>query len=389
VWIKKHIEKHYYPVFFFLMGLLILSNPYIGYSNLAWYLAFAIPSTSFLLYGLFITHHYIRKYAVFLFMKEEEEEIVDKFEHAKTYYGFFVIFSFILLLVATFILGARLWGYTYTPADIWKLLSEVWVIPIGVNYKLGFVQLMTLVLFIASGFLISSLLHKFVLNKLFDILRTEPGTQNTMSKILHYATVSLAMLLGFMSIHLEHLIWYIGTFMAVGLGFALKDIATDYLAGLFVLLERPLEIGNFVRIDNNPDFQGTVHKIDARTTTIMTRLNHSVIIPNRDLATKIVINWGKGRFAVGFEVQIKVDYKSNPELVRNTILEAIQGNPTILRVPNIIVRLENFEESGLYFMARAFISSRRVREQWAISAVIREDVFTAFREKGIAFGPDV
>ena len=43
LWLKKKIESHYYPVFIFIMGLLIISNPYIGYSNLAWYLAFVVP----------------------------------------------------------------------------------------------------------------------------------------------------------------------------------------------------------------------------------------------------------------------------------------------------------------------------------------------------------
>jgi small-conductance mechanosensitive channel len=385
IWLKAQINKRYYPVFIFLMGILILSNPYIGYSNLAWYLAFIIPSTTFLLYSLFVVHHFIRKYAVFLFMREEEEEIIDKFEHAKTYYGILVITSFLLLLLITFIFVTRLWDISYTPNDIWKSLSEVWVVPIGTEHKFGFVQLMTVVMFITGGFFISSTIHKFGLNKLYDILKTQPGTQNTISKILHYMIISLVTVLGFVSIHLEGIIWYFGTVSAVGLGFALKDIFTDYVAGFFVLIERPLEIGNFVRIDHHPDMLGTVHKIDARTTTIMTRLNHSIVIPNKDLANKPIINWGKGRFAVGFEMKITVDYNVNPDVVSETILNVVQSNPTILRVPTPIIRLEDFEESALYFLARAFISSRRVREQWAIAGAIRKELILVFREKNIEF----
>ena len=337
------------------------------------------------MYALFIAHHYVRKYALFLFIKEEDDEIIDKFEHAKTYFGFFVIFSFIILLGLAFLVSARIWGFPYGLNDIWKLLSDVWIIPIGATYKLGFVQLISLVIFIAGGFLVSSLLHKFILSKLFDILRIEPGTQNTISKILHYATICMAMLLGFIFIHLGDIFFYIGTLFAVGFGLALKDILTDYVAGFFVLIERPIEIGHFVRLDNNPELQGTVHKIDARTTTIMTRLNHSLIIPNKDLVTKFVTNWGKGRFAVGLEIWIRVDYKSDAEFVRQTIAEVIQNNPTILRVPRIIVRLEDFEENGLLFLARPFISSRRVQEQWNIAAALREDLFKTFREKNIIF----
>jgi small-conductance mechanosensitive channel len=361
----------------------MLSNPYIGYSNLAVFLAFAFPSSIFIIYGVFVAHFYIRKYAIFLFMKESDEEVSDKFEHAKTYYGFFVIFSFLLLLLASIILIARIWGGDFTPIDLWRLLSETLVLPIGIDRKLGFVQLISLILFIVGGFFTSSLIHRFVLNKLFDILKTEPGTQNTISKIFHYIIVSLSILLGFVSIHLEQVIWYIGTLLAVGLGLALKDILTDYVSGFFVLIERPIEIGSYIRVDNNPDLQGTVQKIDARTTTIMNRLNHSVILSNKDLVTKVISNWSKGRFAVGFEIKVSIDYKSNIDEVKKTLIEVLQSNPTILRVPNILVRLEDFEEHALYFLVRAFISARRVQEQWNIAALLREDIFKAFREKGI------
>ena len=383
--IKRQVHLHYYPVFFFIMGLLILSNPYIGYSNLAWFLAFAVPFTIAIFYGSFLVHYYVRKYAVFIFMKEDDEEISDKFEYAKTYYGFFIILTFTTLLLFAFMLTARIWGFNYMPSDVWKFLSEYWVLPIGHN-KLGFVQLFELILFIICGFLVSSLLYRFVLNKIFEILRIEPGSQNTISKIFHYAIVSLSIVLGFVFIHLGDVLWYIGTLLAVGLGLALKDVLTDYVCGFFILIERPIEIGNFIRLDNNSELQGTVHKIDARTTTIMTRLNHSLIISNKELMAKPITNWGKGRFAVGFEIQIVVDYRSNVDEVKRTILEVIQNNPVILRVPNIIIRLENFEESALHFLCRAFISSRRVQEQWTIASQLREDIFKAFNAKNIAFG---
>lgn len=384
-WLNQRIDQHYYPVFLFFMFLFILSNPYIGYSNLAWFLAFAVPSTTFLVNALFLAHNYVRKYAVFMFMKEDDEEIVDKFEHAKTYYGIFVIFSFLGLFFTSLIFIGRIWGFNYTPADLWKLLSDSWVIQLGSQHKLGFIQLGTVALFIIGGFLTSSLLNRFVLGKLYEILRTEAGTQNTFSKILHYICVGLATCLGFIFIHLDGFLWYIGTMVAVGLGFALKDIMSDYVAGFFVLIERPIEIGSYVRLDHNAEMTGTIHKIDARTTTIVTRLNHSIIIPNKDLVNKVISNWGKGRFAVGFEVRVIVDYNSDTELVKKTIIEVIQANPTILRVPNIIVRLEDFEENALYFLSRAFISSRKVREQWEIAAVIREGLIKTFRQKKIEF----
>ncbi len=385
-WIKKQLDTFYYPLMTFVISLFLLSRSFVGYGNLATFLSFSIPLTALVIYGMFLTHGYVRKYAVFMFMKESDEEITDKFEHAKTYYGFFVIFSFLILLLLSAFIIARIWEFNVSIEDFWRFLSETMVVPIGVDKKFGFIQFITLILFVVGGFLASSIIHRLVLNRLFDILRTEPGTQNTVTKIVHYFTICLSFLLGFISIHLEQLIWYIGTTLAVGLGFALKDILTDYVAGFFVLIERPIEVGNYVRFDNNTEYQGVVHKIDARTTTIMTRLNHSVIIANKDMVGKVISNWGKGRFAVGFEVKILVDYDSNVDDVKKILQEVLQSNPIILRVPSIIIRIDDFEEAGIYFLARAFISARRVQEQWMIAATLREEIFKAFRAKGIRFG---
>jgi len=380
IWIKRKTDKHYYPVFFFIMGLLILSSPYVGYSNMAWFLAFAVPCSGFLGYLLFSMHSYLRTYAVFLFMKEEDDEFIDKFEHAKAYYGFFVIFSFILLLFVTFLLVSRIWGLDYSPYDIWQALSERWVIRLGVDNKLGFIEIMKLGAFVAIGFLVSSLLHRFILNRLFDILRSEPGTQNTISRIVHYTTIFIATVLGMNAIQMSQFIFWIGAPFAAAVVLASKDIVSDLLAGFFVLIERPIEIGNYVQVD---EIHGTVHKIDARSTTIITSKNHSVIIPNKDLVTKWIINWGHGRFAVGFELGVRVEHSADPEFVRKLLLTVVSGNQFILKVPAVVARLEDLEPDSLYFLVRAFISARRVKEQWEIAAMLRTEIIKAFREHNI------
>lgn len=381
-WLKKKLENFYYPIFFFIMGLLILRNPYVGYSNLSWYLAFAIPASAVLLWALFITHNYIRNYSVFLFMTEDEDEIKDKFEHAKTYYGILIIASFLFLFFIDIFFIARIWGYNYTPTEIWRLLSETWAIPFGDGHKLGVVQFITLSTFVLSGFLTSSLLDKFVLNKLFEMLRTESGTQNTISKILHYVIIAIAVLLGFLSIHLEQFIFLVGGLLGIGLGFALKDVVADFVAGFFVLIERPIEIGNYIQIDN---IEGTVQKISPRTTTIVNSRNFAIFVPNKDLLAKQITNWSHRKFAIGFEIYIRVTHESDPELVRKIILEVLQSHPTVLKLPACICRLEEIEADALYFMSRAFISTQRLKDSWTIAAELRIKLIKAFRENGIKF----
>jgi small-conductance mechanosensitive channel len=382
VLLKRKIDTHYYPVFSFIITLFILANPYVGYSNMAWYLAFAVPGSFLLMYCLFNIHHIIRQYVIFLFMKEDDDELVAKFEHAKTYYIFFVICSFIALLFVIFLLVSRIWGFAYTPADVWKSLSEEWVVQVGIDHKIGFVDFMTMVFFIIGGFFVSSITYRFVLVRLFDILRFEPGIQNTISRIFHYSCIVIAFILGLSAIHLQQFMLYAGASFSIALGWTLKDIAADWVAGIFVLIERPIEIGNFIQIDA---IKGTVHKINTRSTTIITSQNHSLIIPNRDLISKWITNWGHGRYATAFEITLRVDPTLDPEKVRRVLLSTLQANPLILKVPGTVARLEDVEENAFVFLIRAFVGARRVKEQWEIAANIRMELVRAFKEHGIIF----
>lgn len=381
LWLRRKAERYYYPIFFFVMCLLILSNSNVGYKNMAWYLAFAIPSSLLLLYVLFAIHNYIRKYSFVIFMEEDEDQVKDRFEYAKTYYGIFVVGSFLLLLFLTFTFVSRIWGYNYTLSEVWRLLSETWVLPLGIDNKLGFVQFLTLGMFVFSGFLISSLFDKFVLTTLFEILRSEPGTQNTISKITHYLILGVSILLGFLSIHLEQFIFLIGGLLGIGLGFALKDVVADFVAGFFVLIERPIEIGNYIQVDS---VEGTVHKISPRTTTVITSRNFAVFIPNKDLLAKNIINWSHRRFAMGFEIYLRVTHESDPELVRKLVIETLQSYPVVLKLPAVVCRLEEFEENAFYFMSRAFISTQRLKDSWLIASDLRIKLVKVFKENGIS-----
>lgn len=383
VWLRKKVDRYYYPVFIFCMFLFILVNPYIGYSNLAWYLVFAVPATIFAMYGIFLIHFFLRTYSLFFFIKEEDDEVINKFEHAKAYYGLFVVMTFIVLALGAFILLARLWGVEgFTLKELWRSLSEVWVIQIGARPedKLGLVELGKLGLFITSGLVISSLIKKFVLGKLFEIFRTESGVQNTISRILHYFIIILAIILGFTAINLSQYALTVGGLLLVGVGFGLRDQIADYFAGILVLIERPIEIGHYVEAG---EYQGKVYRISARSTTLKTARNFFITIPNRDLISKPIINWGQGRYAVGCELKVTVSFDSDPALVQKVLLDMMKTHSKVLRVPAPIVRFEGFEPSALYFYCRCYISARKVLDMWDLESDLRFLLMKVFKENNI------
>jgi small-conductance mechanosensitive channel len=376
-WLKRKIELYYYPVFLFFMGLLILSNPYVGYVRLAWFLAFAFPTSLLFVMSCIFAHHYIRKFSLYFFMKDNEEDMVVRFENAKMYYGFFVVLSFIFVSLIGFLFIARIWGFAYTIPTLYKALSEDWVLKLADGGKLGFIEFLMAICFILTSFIASSLFQKYLLNRLFDIFRTEPGAQNTIVRMSHYLVVLVVLIIGFVAIGLSAYIKYLLTLLVIGVSLGLKDQIADFFAGLLVLLERQIEIGHYIQADN---VQGTVEKIEARSTTIRTARNFSVIIPNRDLISKTIINWGRGRSSVGFELSLHVNFDTDPEKVKNALLEVIQAHPMVLRMPSVVVRLEDFDTLGQLFFVRAFISSRKLREQWEIASELRIAIIKAFQK---------
>jgi len=382
IWITKFFNQYYYSILIFLILLLILINPFIGYYDLSILLIYSLPLTIATFYIIFFIHSYIRNNSACWFIKEEDDEIIDRFEHAKIYYGLFIILTFLSLLIISLIFVAKIWGFDTPFESIWELLKNKWTVPIGEgDDKFGIIQIFIFSMFIAGGYIFSTLLDKFVFTKFFDILKMDIGIRNTISSITHYTIIYLVVIIGMVYIHLGSFVKWISAAAVVGIGFALKDLLTDLVAGFLVLIERPLEIGNYIQMD---DIEGTVKRITPRTTTIKNGLQRTIIIPNRDIISKPIINWTYARADIGFEIEVVVGYQEDPDFVKKILLTILHEDNRLLKSPFPIIRIENFEDSGYKFLVRTFISVRRIKEKWEIAADIRSNILKEFRKNNIS-----
>lgn len=381
-WIKQQVSHYYYPGFLFFMTILIIYNPYIGYFNLAWKLLMLVPLSIFLIWFMLQIHEYLRKNLIQVFIIEDDDGAVDRFEHAKLLYSFFVFSIFFLMTVLSVFLVARIWGFSYTLQQLWQALTTEWVLKLPDGDILGLVQVIQFAIVIFIGFLSSSLVNNFVLARLFDAFDTEPGLQNTISRILHYCMICIFFIIGLLIIGFTKFVFPMITLLFIGIVFSLKDQVSDIAAGIFILLERQFEIGHFVEISSEK-IRGTVTKISFRSTVIKTSSNFFIAVPNRIMISKPVINWGMGKFAIAIEVEVEVDYAASPELVREVIFSVLNKHEMILKSPTPVVRLERFQPSGAVFLTKAFFSGRRVREIWNLASDIRLGILQGFKDNGI------
>lgn len=380
--VREGIDDYFYPVFSFALALCLLANPYIGYVRLAWYLAIFIPSSVAVIWLAGQLYGTLRNQVVWIFIEERDDELAERFEHAKVYYGFFVTMSFCALVFIMVGVLSKIWGFNYGFGKLWASLSEEWVVPVGQNAYVGLLHVLTLYGFLTGGYFVSTCVNKFVLAKIFDVFGTEPGAQNTFQRIFHFVILINSVMLGCTFVGLAFVVIWLMPFIVLVGGFGAKDLVADFVAGLLILLERQIEIGHYITAEN---MRGTVHRISARSTIIRTQQNYFVVIPNRTLISHSIINWGAGRFSVGFELTVTVGYESDPETIISILRKILNAHALVLRVPAPSVRLENFSQHGADYFVRAFVSIRKVREQWEVASDIRMAIYKAFRDRGIVF----
>ena len=133
--------------------------------------------------------------------------------------------------------------------------------------------------------------------------------------------------------------------LAVGLGFGLQKIASNYVSGFIILLDRSIRLGNLVSIDATTT--GTVTQISTRYTVLNTLGGTDVIIPNEYLVNNIVRNQSFVDSRVRATVAVQVAYDTDLEKVMPLMVEAAKKQARVLADPAPVALLTEFADSGI------------------------------------------
>ncbi len=135
----------------------------------------------------------------------------------------------------------------------------------------------------------------------------------------------------------------------VGLGLGLQDVFKDIIAGLFILGENNLRIGDVMEVNG---VIGRVTTIKVRTSTIRTRDGILMIVPNSKFINDSVINWSKESEATRFKVSVGVAYGSDEKMVKKILLECAMKHSEVILTEEghePFVRLVEFASSSIDF----------------------------------------
>ncbi|MBK2096156.1 mechanosensitive ion channel family protein [Francisella adeliensis] len=164
--------------------------------------------------------------------------------------------------------------------------------------------------------------------------------------------------------------------LSVGFGFALQDLIKNFFAGLMLLVERPVKVGDWINID---DEIGEVKKIRLRSTHVETFNHKTLIIPNSLFMSDVISNEtfnSIGRIVL----KVKVAYNSDPKAVTQLLYKVAKNQDGVLKGIEPFVIFEEYGDYSLNFTLRAFCY--RV-EQLAIESDLRAKVFEYLKENNI------
>jgi small-conductance mechanosensitive channel len=218
------------------------------------------------------------------------------------------------------------------------------------------VTLSSIVMFIVVitiFYILSRLLQNLLRNKVLAHLRVDKGTQFTMSRIGHYLVMIIGLIVAFqfIGIDLSGLAVIVGL-LSVGIGFGLQNITSNFIAGIILLFERPIKIGDRVTIGRT---EGDIVAINMRSTTVQSLNNIAIIVPNSEFISTQVINWSHGDPKVRLVVEVGVSYHSDLDLVVRALREVAHESPYVLKTPEPDVLLSSFGDSAWNMELRVWL----------------------------------
>ncbi len=225
----------------------------------------------------------------------------------------------------------------------------------------------------------SHLLQRMVRTQVFSRMRINEGTQYTLTRISHYTIMIIGAVVAFqfIGIDLTGLAIILG-FLSVGIGFGLQNITSNFVAGLILLLERPIKVGDRVILGNQ---EGDVVEIKMRSTTVRTLNNIAVIVPNSEFVSSKLENWSYGDQNVRVDIDIGVSYESNLEKVMRSLLEVAEEHPEVLKHPAADVLHTGFGDSAWNIRLRIWLEHPRRHPQ--VRSEINCAIVQKFQQNGV------
>jgi len=213
------------------------------------------------------------------------------------------------------------------------------------------------------------------------------GTREVFAKLLQVGVffIIFLLLLQVMGINLTTLAVFGGA-LGVGLGFGLQSIASNFISGIIILLDRSLTVGDHIELEDGRS--GTIRELNMRSTTLETFDGKDIMVPNERFITSNFINWTHKNKKQRYDLEFSVAYDTDLHKLFEIVREIVASHPEVLSDPDLPfeeqpdAEIKAFGDSGVEILVEFWMEAiddgaKRVRADLLLM------IWDALRENGI------
>lgn len=208
----------------------------------------------------------------------------------------------------------------------------------------------------------------------------DAGIRNSLSVFTQYAVILIGgfITLRVLGLDFSGMSMVIGG-LAVGMGFGLRDFASNIVGGLMLLIERPVREGDLITLGS---YEGRVEHIGIRSMRVCSWDNMEVLIPNAETFNKPFTNWTHQDSIVRTVIPIKVSRADDPAMIQQLILDVLAIIPEIVADPPAQVFLKQIDDALIEFEVRYFINVQ-IHTRFEIRSKVLFAITAQFKSAGV------
>jgi small-conductance mechanosensitive channel len=274
-------------------------------------------------------------------------------------------------------LFALVWGARWTEiTDAWESLSDGFMVG---GTRIGIGAVVTIVAVFAIGFGLTRLLQATLRSAVLPRTKLDQGGRNAITVGVGYVGLTIAALAAITAAGINLTAFaLVASALSVGIGFGLRTVVENFVAGLIMLIERPISEGDWIEVGPQ---MGIVKNISVRATTVQAFDRSEVIIPNGDLIAGVVTNYTRGSTVGRLVVAVGVSYDCDSRHVERVLMEICENHPLVAMDPPPRVMFRAFGDNALEM--ECFCILRDVNFRLQVHSDINHSIHERFREEGI------
>jgi small-conductance mechanosensitive channel len=286
-----------------------------------------------------------------------------------------IYFVWLRMVLKTFGVYQHVWNWFS------GIVDNKWTLG-TIEISLGAIFSFILILVIA--FTLARVVRVILEAEIFSRLKLPRGVPGAISTLARYFIIGLGLFLAISAIGVN-----LGKFgllagaMGVGLGFGLRNIIENFVSGLIIIFERPIEVGDTIEAG---EVFGNVERIGIRSSTVKTFDGSEVIVPNANLISNQVTNWTMSDQRRRIKLPVKVALGNDPHQTLELLLKAAREHQGVLKLPEPTATFngfgDNFLDFTLYYWVSENILQTKSEVALGVHDIIKEAGIDTPRPKG-------